>query len=405
MFMCRFVIPFVLLFASSLPAQEAWTTYRGNAQRTANSDGKAGPASPQLLWAAKSQDHFIASPVPVGDRVFLSGLGAFNVANFASYPMAAKSPVAPVWTKTVPFLKLPVVSAPVQVAEYLIFGDGMHQTSGATLYCIRADNGQPIWQLPVPGDLVHLEGTPTVAGPLLYIGGGAAGVICIEWQQASVDGKSYDLATLNTMQQAKWKELLAKYEDDKKKDPDFAVPPNEDQLLKALPKIVWQQGKDKWHVDAPVTVVGDRVIVASSFLDKEMVGDRAIHCLDAKTGAAKWRAPLKYNPWGGASASPAGDTLVVPGSSVGYYYTALKGAKGSLTALDIATGKEKWHKELPAGLVSCAALADGLAVVTATDGKVRAFALTDGERRWLYDAKMPIFARLRLPRESSTSVI
>ena len=52
----------------------------------------------------------------------------------------------------------------------------------------------------------------------------------------------------------------------------------------------------------------------------------------------------------------------------------------------------KWTKDVPGGVVGCAALADGLAVVTATDGKVRAFKLTDGERAWLYDAKAPIFA-------------
>ena len=39
-----------------------------------------------------------------------------------------------------------------------------------------------------------------------------------------------------------------------------------------------------------------------------------------------------------------------------------------------------------------AAVSDGLAVCTATDGKVRAFKVTDGERAWLYDAKMPLFA-------------
>jgi outer membrane protein assembly factor BamB len=33
-----------------------------------------------------------------------------------------------------------------------------------------------------------------------------------------------------------------------------------------------------------------------------------------------------------------------------------------------------------------------LAIATATDGKVRAFNVADGERRWLYDAKAPLFA-------------
>ena len=46
---------------------------------------------------------------------------------------------------------------------------------------------------------------------------------------------------------AKWQELLKKYEDEKKKDPDFAVPPNEDQLPKAMPARLWQIGDQQWQ--------------------------------------------------------------------------------------------------------------------------------------------------------------
>ena len=38
------------------------------------------------------------------------------------------------------------------------------------------------------------------------------------------------------------------------------------------------------------------------------------------------------------------------------------------------------------------ALADGLAVITATDGKVRAYDLADGGSRWTYDTKSNCFA-------------
>jgi outer membrane protein assembly factor BamB len=47
---------------------------------------------------------------------------------------------------------------------------------------------------------------------------------------------------------------------------------------------------------------------------------------------------------------------------------------------------------VPGGVTSCAAVADGLAVVTATDGKVRAYTVADGERQWIYDAKAGMFA-------------
>jgi outer membrane protein assembly factor BamB len=381
------------LCSTAYAAEPAWTTYRGNPARTGNSDGKAGPEKPAVLWVVKSQDYFVASPVPVGERLFVSGIGGFNRPTIALFPFAAKGPMAqPVWSKSAPYLKLPTVSSPAHSAEknVLIFGDGMHQDSGGLLHCLAADTGRPLWQLPVPGELVHLEGAPTIANGKVYVGGGAAGILCVELDKAIFDGKEHDLAAIAKLQSARWQQLLDDYEVQKKKDPDFAIPPSDDQLLKPSPKKVWQKGAGKWHVDAAVNVVGDRVLVPTSYLDKEKIGERALYCLNAATGATIWKADLALNPWGGASVG--GDTVVVPGSSIGYYFNEIKGAKGDLTAFDLATGKEKWKKPVPGGVVGCVAIADGLAVCTATDGKVRAYRLADGDRAWLFDAKMPFFA-------------
>src|ERR1700720_717998 len=73
-------------------AAEPWSTYRGNLERTANADNLPGPATPKVLWVFKSQEHFIAAPVPHGEHLFISGLGAFNVSTFyclAANPKAA----------------------------------------------------------------------------------------------------------------------------------------------------------------------------------------------------------------------------------------------------------------------------------------------------------------------------
>ena len=383
----------VLRGESSAADPGPWATYRGNPQRTGNTDNMPGPDKPAVLWAVKSQDHYIAAPVPVNDRVFISALAGFNRPVISLYPFAAKGPKPEAaWTKTAPYLKLASVSSPAFAADkgVIVLGDGMHQDSGGILHCLDAATGRPRWQLPFPGELIHLEGGPTIAGGRVYFGGGAAGVICVELDKATLDGKELDLAAIAKLQEEKWKELLAKYEEAKKRDPDLAIPPNDDMLPKPAPKKVWEQGKVRWHVDAPVNVTGDKVLVTTSYLEKEKVGERALYCLNAATGEQVWRADLTLNPWGGTSIS--GDTVIVTGSSIGYYFNELKGAKGDITAFDLATGKPKWRKEMPGGVVGCAAIADSVAVVTATDGKVRAFKLADGDRAWLYDAKMPIFA-------------
>ena len=202
-----------------------------------------GQLLPAVLWVYKSQEHFIASPVPSGDTVIFSALGAFNRPNMMSLPINPKKAVEPVWVRASPFLKLPTVSSPAILGGNLIFGDGMHQTDGAVLYCVPADGGLPLWQLKVAGRSRHLEGSATVSGKRVYIGGGAAGVLCVEIDKAQIDGKEYDLPAIAKMQTAKWKELQAEVRDDKKKDPDFAMPPSEDQLLKASPKVRLAEGQ------------------------------------------------------------------------------------------------------------------------------------------------------------------
>ena len=341
------------------------------------------------MWVFKSQDHFIASPVPGTDRLHVAGLGAFNVASVLTLPLEPKGNPVPLWTRSTPLLKLAVVSAPAVADGKLVFGDGMHQDSGGTLHCLRAD-GVPLWELRMPGNLIHLEGAPTVAGKRVYIGGGAAGVLCVERDRATLDGKELTDAQIEKVVDAKWQELKAKYEADKKKDPDFAVPPNEDQLPKPAPVKVWQQGAEKWHVDAPVAVAGDRVFVCSAFLEKEKVGDRALFCLDAKDGKTIWRKSVPMNPWGGAAISDK--LVIVAGSTLNYDPKELKKAKGFIAAFDLDAGESKWLKEIPGGVVGNVALANGQAIACATDGKVRSFDLASGERRWIYDTKSALFA-------------
>src|SRR6185436_15652255 len=134
----------------------------------------------------------------------------------------------------------------------IVFGDGMHQTNGATLYCVRASDGRPVWQYPVPGKLVHLEGAPTIDNGRVYIGGGDAGVICVDLKKVTLDGKPTDVAAVQALADKRWAELQAQYQRDKAKDGDLAVPPTEKDLPKAQPYLLWRKGKGEWHVDAAV---------------------------------------------------------------------------------------------------------------------------------------------------------
>src|SRR5207249_3948515 len=131
--------------------------------------------------------------------LFITGLGAFNVSTLYALDTDPRAQNRIAWTKSAPYLKLPSVSTPAVVDGKLIFGDGMHQTSGAYLHCLRLDKGQALWQYGVPGELVHLEGSPTLAGTRVLLGGGAAGVLCVELNRVTLDNKEMDLAAIQKL--------------------------------------------------------------------------------------------------------------------------------------------------------------------------------------------------------------
>jgi outer membrane protein assembly factor BamB len=367
-----------------------WSTHRGNAARTGASDAQPGPAKPKVLWVHASNEHFVASPVAAGDRLFLPALGAFNTASFHSVDLADRAAKRYAWTKTAPMFRAPSVCAPAVVEGRVVLGDGMHQTDGASLHCLRASDGRSLWRLSVPGELVHIEGSPTVAGGRVYVGAGNAGVFCVDLNRVTFEGKEVPLAEAEASIDKRWKDLLAKFEEEKKKDPDFAIPPNEMVLPQPSPKVWWQQGKGAWHVDGPTGVAEGRVLVGSAFLDKEKLGERALLCLDAQDGKVLWKAALKWNPWGGATV--AGARVLVSCSSIRYDPHAIPGARGEIVALKLADGAVEWRREVDAGVLGSVVAAGDLALFTDTGGRVQALDVKTGEPRWTYAAGAPLFA-------------
>ena len=386
----RPVVAFLCIWALSAGAARAdWLTGRGNNERTGCQDDRGGPNEPKVLWVYKAREDFIASPVVGANRLFASSLAGFNTAAFHALTMDPPDAGRIVFSKGAPFIKLPTVCSPVIVGGLVIFGDGMHQTDGAILYCLRESTGLPVWQLSVPGKLVHMEGAPAVANGRVYAVGGEAGILCVDIKTLTLDGKPSNVDAASAAIQAKWAELLAKYEEDRKKNGDLAIPPSEDALPKAVPKILWQKGQALWHVDAPITVAGERVLAASARVEADKVGKSCLVCLNAADGSTVWEVPLPVNPWAGASVS--GNLAVVGCSSVRFERKLIPQAKGQVLAVQVSDGKIAWQRDVPGGVLAPAALKNGLAVFTATDGKVRAFDLASGKDRWTYDAGAPFF--------------
>jgi outer membrane protein assembly factor BamB len=255
----------------------------------------------------------------------------------------------------------------------------------------------------MPGDLIHIEGTPVIAGGKVYFAAGDGGVVCLDPSKVSVtiDGQTLEGEAAAAAVQKKWQQLQDKYKQDLKKDPDFALAPSDDQLPKPTPKLLWQKNQDdgkKWHVDAPLEVVGDRVLLASANLS-EGPRDCALYCLSAADGKRIWRAELEHNPWGGATVSADGQTVVVGCSSIRFDPSEVAQGRGEVVALSLADGAVKWRKQIPGAVVSPVAVAKDLAIFTATDKKVRAFDLKTGDPKWTFDGKTPFFAGVAVAGE------
>jgi outer membrane protein assembly factor BamB len=373
--------------------QGAWATHRGNPQRTGADDGP-GPKAPKVLWVHKSDSHFIAPLVPGARDLYASSLGAFNSPGFHALALDPAGEKQLRWAMGAPLLRQPIAGAPALLQlrpemQALVFGDGFHTDEGSSLRCVRASDGFPLWQLPVAGKLVHFEGTPTVVNSKLYVGGGNAGVLCLEPGRVMFEGKEQDLALVQAALDQRWKELHARYSEEKKKDPEFALPPDEAMLPRATPRRIWQQGQERWHVDAPVAVLEESVLAASAYLDDEKYGERALVRLKAGDGEVLWTAPLKFNPWAGPTVGPY---VIVGCSSIRMDPKAVADARGEVVAVELDTGKVKWRKEVPGGVLSSVSVKAGMAIFTATDGKVRAWDAFTGQEKWAYDARTPFFA-------------
>ena len=109
----------VLRGESPAPAAEPgpWATYRGNPQRIGHTDNTPGPDKPAVLWAVKSQDHFVAAPVPVGDAGSLlsleSGLRTQAMVWSGVNPFRTSFGLAPASTRAIASSKWPFITASI----------------------------------------------------------------------------------------------------------------------------------------------------------------------------------------------------------------------------------------------------------------------------------------------------
>jgi outer membrane protein assembly factor BamB len=121
-----------------------------------------------------------------------------------------------------------------------------------------------------------------------------------------------------------------------------------------------------------------------------MDSDAEVSAFALARGKRLWRVDTKPDD--------NGDSTNV-GGGLGADGTTLYAVNGlfQLVALDIATGKVKWRKDLGVPGRSAPMIADGRVFVTTIDDRLFAFTAADGRQLWTHQAAAPVTAMLGRP--------
>ena len=101
-----------------------------------------------------------------------------------------------------------------------------------------------------------------------------------------------------------------------------------------------------------------------------------VTALDAQTGRELWSQEFDGLRFAGAPGFGEGTLLM----------TTLDGV---VLALNPDTGAERWRADVTSEVIAQPTIGRGLAVVRANDGRLFAFSITDGTRRWVFDRALP----------------
>ncbi len=155
----------------------------------------------------------------------------------------------------------------------------------------------------------------------------------------------------------------------------------------------------KWSVtvgtgDATPALVGDKLYV---FTRQE--GNEVISCLDAANGKELWANKYAVPAIGGPDSSVHGGPRSSPAVAEGKVVTL--GVAGTVSCLDAATGALKWRKDDFRGVwprfhtSTSPVIADGLCIVQLgkeSEGAVVAYDLSSGEQKWKWGGEGTAYA-------------
>ncbi len=322
-----------------------WTMFRGGLERRGGGcDGAPDPVAGGTVWSfAQNFKTYYSSPAVVGNRVIASAARKEVFADRGGiYCLDAQSG-AKVW-EFAPSDFRATFSSPSISGDYVVCGEGLHETRDARLFCLSFKDGRKLWEVRTGS---HVESSPCFYSNMVFCGAGADGVYGL-WPDTK--GKTNPVA---------WH-------------------------VKGLHE------KATFHCDASLAAADGRVYLSSAALhDNDWNG---IACLDAATGAEIWHVDTPMPVWGPPTI--VSNRLFVGMGNGNFVETAEAywgrkqeelrkagktpaeiaalapkyAAAGELWAIDLSSHQVLWTRKFKLTLLGAVAAADGKLFFSAMDG-------------------------------------
>ncbi len=159
-----------------------WPTYRGSVARLGralgNDTSQLEPTAGAAVWSALRNMTLYSSPAVAGDRVYVStawDLSAFNRSGKGAIVCLDAHTGQEIW-KYAPGDFRGTFSSPVVKDGRLVCGEGLHQTADARITCLDL-SGRRLWELRTKS---HVESTPCIEGGRVYVGAADDGLYCVD---------------------------------------------------------------------------------------------------------------------------------------------------------------------------------------------------------------------------------
>lgn len=315
---------------TSIQEGSDWPTARGDLTRCGAKLDRPSPARRALNWSYRDgMEGFLASPAVVGNRVYIAS-ATLSISKTGAILCLDADTGALVWKNAPPRYR-PTFSSPVVVGDYLVCGEGLHDTRDARIVCLDVKNdGKVLWTFRTNN---HVECTPVIANGRVYVGAGDDGYYCLDLKPGP-DGEAV----------VRWHLPTEKYPD-------------------AETSLAIHEGK----VYAGLGNTGSALVV-----------------LDAETGAELQRITMPYPVFGPASIA---DGKLYVGMGNGAYGGSGEG--GAVRCLDLHTMQTDWTYDLSKTVLGAVAIKDDKLYFGCSDGHLYCLSRR-GELIKQFDTAAPI---------------